>query len=601
MADTVKAPGPLPATAHFEDPACNNPPPTSMGDDPVRAERPSLSTLLSVFFLGLSFVPAYACGFLMMAGVLAQIGTDLGDVSLITWLLGAWSIAGSVSFGLAGSLSDVFGRRYMMLAGLVFMLIGSIVASTAKKMTDMIAAEALIGFGTGFISIAYAGIQELLPNKYRGIGVAWTEVPINIPWGCGAVLIALELTEHATWRWIYYISIIYTVVSLAGTAAFYFPPSHPQGDYDKSRWQELKTLDYIGIFLYTTGTTVFLVGLTWAGTEAHPWRSASTIAPIVLGGLTFAGSLLYDCTLARNPFFPKELMTNFKNYGVFVVSASITNMVFTTVAGLGPQVSLYCFTHDPVEIGLMALPYGCCLFITASVIPALLHKIGYLKYQLVGLLSMQTVFVALYAVAIPSHKVAWMVFLCFGQTPFSAISQLSVVGAGLHVRQEQFGVALGLIGTFRLCAGSVGNAIFNTILQNALGSQLVPRITKAALQNGFSADDLEQLIPAVIEDGSGVPLVLQGVRGLTPQVAAATRLAFREAYAYSFRRVFYATIPFGVLGIALLCLMNDPSKYLTNRTAVHLEKEVVGRSMHDHEYKLKVSAGEHESGSVELS
>lgn len=74
------------------------------------------------------------------------------------------------------------------------------------------------------------GISEILPNKYRGIGLGWTEFCIGIPWGALSVYIATLLLVHATWRWTYYIVIIYSIICVLGTFVFYFPPSRPQHD-----------------------------------------------------------------------------------------------------------------------------------------------------------------------------------------------------------------------------------------------------------------------------------------------------------------------------------------------------------------------------------
>ncbi len=61
-----------------------------------------------------------------MTAILFQIGTELGDVSNIAWMPGGWSIASSVSFSIAGSLSDIFGRRYVTLSGQLFAVVGAV-------------------------------------------------------------------------------------------------------------------------------------------------------------------------------------------------------------------------------------------------------------------------------------------------------------------------------------------------------------------------------------------------------------------------------------------------------------------------------------------
>lgn len=121
----------------------------------------------------------------MTASVIVPIGTALGDTTNITWMVGAWSIASSIFFSLAGSLSDVFGRRWLIIAGNVVSLVGAvrslqnspifkystdlcqIAGATAQSVGAVIAGMTLLGAGCGLIFVAYAGIPELLPNKWR--------------------------------------------------------------------------------------------------------------------------------------------------------------------------------------------------------------------------------------------------------------------------------------------------------------------------------------------------------------------------------------------------------------------------------------------------
>jgi hypothetical protein len=106
---------------------------------------------------------------------------------------------------------------------------------------------------------------------------------------------------------------------MIGTLVFYWPPERPQYDFEKSRWQEIKEIDYIGFLLYTGGLTIFLIGLTWAGTEGHAWSSASTIAPMVVGILTLIACFIYDFTLAKQPFFPLHLFRQVREFTVLLV------------------------------------------------------------------------------------------------------------------------------------------------------------------------------------------------------------------------------------------------------------------------------------------
>jgi hypothetical protein len=193
---------------------------------------------------------------------------------------------------------------------------------------------------------------------------------------------------------------------------------------------------------------------------------------------------------------------------------------------------------------------------------------------LIGCLVIQTVFSGALAGA-TSSKSAWMGLSSFVAGPFVFISVLAQLMTSLNVPLRYLGVASGLIGTFRSVGGSIGNAIFNTVLQGSVRTNLGPKIAAAVLAEGFDPEGIEMLIPATINTALGIPGAFAGIAGVTPAIEAAALGALRQVYARGFQLVFYSTIPFGVVAIALAACLNDPSKYLTNHTAVTMEKNGV--------------------------
>ncbi|KAK5231894.1 hypothetical protein LTR47_007027 [Exophiala xenobiotica] len=517
--------------------------------NPEHAETPSLSTILAVISLALSYICPISCGFALVTGILVRVGTELGDTdNKITWLVGGWSIASSVSFSMAGNLSDVFGRRWTIVCGQLFNIAGSAVAATAHSVEQIIVGSTLLGFGCGIVFVSYAGISEMLPNKWRGTGLALTEAAINFPFGIANVLIATLLAVYTKqgWRWCYYLGLIFGVISLVGTLLTYFPPSRPQYDYETTRWQEFKQLDFLGLFLYTTGLTTFLVGLTWAGQPGHPWKSVSVIAPIIVGFVTLMACFAYDFTLATRPLFPLPVFKQVREFTVLLGIVFVAGMIFYSMSALLPQGSLYTFTSNPWEIGYIALPNG----------------------------VMQTIFTGCLAAVVEQHKIAWAALQAFSVGPFALVVLACYVTAGLNIPLKYLGLATGLIGTFRSMGGSVGNAIFNAILQGVISKDLGPAIANAALTQGFDAQYLDLLIPATIQTAVGIPHAFDAIPGgIQPAVEAAALRAFRQVYGKAFRMVFFATIPFGVMAIVLACVMRDSSIYLTNHTALHMERE----------------------------
>lgn len=386
---------------------------------------------------------------------------------------------------------------------------------------------------------------------------------------------------HASWRWVYYICIIYATLSLVGTATFYFPQPAAPTTVTSSRFKRFISLDFIGITLYTGGLTSILLGLSWGGNSGHPWHSATVIVPIVAGACGFVSSFVYDFKLRRTDvdhvLFPRNLFLQFREFTVSLVVVFPSAMVYYTMSALLPQATQLVYGAKPIEVGLLLLPNGLGQFCGTAILPLLITWTGHPKRYLVAGVFTQTLFTGLYAYAIGGHKATWSAFQFFGAGPFGLIVITTVLNASLHVRPSELGLAVGVLGTFRSMGGSVGNAIYSSILKSVIEKELPKRIIASAIHNGY-AGDLKILIEATIATVNGVPGAFKQVKGMTMVIETGSILAARQAYAQAFRMVFYSTIPFGVIAVAAALWVKDSTKYMTNHTHVQLTRDVVGRS-----------------------
>jgi MFS family permease len=116
-------------------------------------------------------INAYILTLLSPSTTLGYINADLGPDPNYTWITVSWTLGASVVVSVGGRLSDIFGRRYFMIFGASISIIGCLVGATGKSINMMIASGVLFGIGSGFQEMCYALIQELLPNKYRIVGV----------------------------------------------------------------------------------------------------------------------------------------------------------------------------------------------------------------------------------------------------------------------------------------------------------------------------------------------------------------------------------------------------------------------------------------------
>ncbi|GKT41225.1 trichothecene efflux pump TRI12 [Colletotrichum spaethianum] len=527
--------------------------------------------------MAFSFGPPVGLAFLTVASVVVQVTGELGGQDQLAWVVGSWSLSTACSFSLAGPLSDVFGRRILVLGGQFTVAIGCIAAAAAHNISTLIAAETLIGLGTGFVFVSYAGVPEMLPNKWRSLGLGILESGIALPWGILSVLLGNALFKYTSWRWIFGIGIIIEFIALVGTWFSYHPTPRPRGDFDKTRLQQLQDVDWIGLTLFTFGLAIALIGLTWGGTPTYPWNSAGAIAPIVIGFLVLALGFAYDFKVAAHPMFPLKLFVMFRCYSVLLVVIFVSGMNFHAMSALLPQGFLYMFTTDGIHIGVLSLPNTLMIGFTGVLAPLIAHKVGYIKWQLVIGMAFQAIFIGASAATVyPNQKLAYAFVPAIGVPMFVWVTILSYAIASLHVPHSNLGVAMGLLGTFRSGGGAVGNAIFNTIFQEKFHEFAGEEISNVAISNGLNPADLGLIIPAAIEFNMGNPRALLNVPGITPGVQEALRTAVRAGAGHAFKIVFYVTIPFSVVALMCSLVVEDPTAYMTNhiQSAMGQDQEV---------------------------
>lgn len=199
----------------------------------------------------------------------------------------------SIGFLLVGRLSDLYGRKWMVLSTTSLSLIGCILGGTSRNVAMLIVGMGCNGLGAaGQLSFGIV-LGELVPNKQRGPIVTLVFLS-SLPFAVFGPVIARSLIENTGegWRWSFYIGIILNFITLVLYQFLYHPPSFEQLHMGRTRMQQTKELDWIGIFLFIAGCVLFLVGLSWGG-STYPWTSAGTLCPLIIGIAAFAGFFVY--------------------------------------------------------------------------------------------------------------------------------------------------------------------------------------------------------------------------------------------------------------------------------------------------------------------
>jgi len=263
-----------------------------------------------------------------------------------------WTLGFAVSLPLVGRLSDAFGRRWFYIGCTALTLIGNIVAATARTLNVLIGGIAIIGLSAAGQLSFNVVLGELVVTKDRGPFNALV-LATSTPFSIFAPVVARGFQLHTSerWRWIYYLGIILNVVALALWYFFYHPPHyrmlHVNG---RSRLNLLKNMDWIGIFLFSGGLTIFLIGLNWGGTS-YPWDSARVLATLLVGVGTLIGFCFWEAfSPTGSVYIPMRLFRNIP-YDALVICASVGAMIYYSMTVLWPTLIGSLWLTDETMIG----------------------------------------------------------------------------------------------------------------------------------------------------------------------------------------------------------------------------------------------------------
>lgn len=277
------------------------------------------------------------------ASAIPIINKDIGPSNNSSLFSIVWTVCQCISILLFGRLSDRFGRRGLAIGANVLGIVGGIVACTATRMDVLIGANVLLGMASGPPASAVLLTGELAPNKAKFLAVVTVVVPLGIATGFGPYL-SQRLAVTANWRWIFYIYITFMVPATLFFYFFYFPPSFTQLHGKKvNTWDEVKKIDFIGVFLLVAGLTLFLLGVSFGG-QAFPWTSPTTLGLLISGGITLVVFVLYEIYGGtERPIIPMHFFLDLTGFTPIVVISAVSGCLYVALSIIWPSEVIYVF------------------------------------------------------------------------------------------------------------------------------------------------------------------------------------------------------------------------------------------------------------------
>jgi EmrB/QacA subfamily drug resistance transporter len=389
----------------------------------------------------------------IVAPALPAIGRSLGGIDELSWVVTAYLLAVTATTPLFGKLSDIYGRRVVLLWAIGIFIVGSIACALAPTIWTLVFARGLQGIGGGgLLPIAQTIIADLLSPQERPVVQGRTSIMFMSASILGPVLGGF-FTDQLHWSLIFWINLPLGAVALVMSE---------RALRQLPRNERPHQLDVIGATLMVGAALSVMLALAWGGTH-YPW-SSPLIVSLLAGSAMLWGLFATRLLTAREPFIPLTILRG-------RVTSTITCAAFFgvgTIIGITIYTPLYCET----VLGLSASSSGLALiaFMAGTVVGSLTAArlmVRLTRYMFVPLAAMLFAIIALGVLAVDpvNQSIVRLVFLLFvlgcGVGPMYPMSTIVMQNA---VKPHQLGTATGTLNFFRTLGGAIIVAVFGAIV-----------------------------------------------------------------------------------------------------------------------------------------
>ncbi|MFI7418320.1 MDR family MFS transporter [Nonomuraea sp. NPDC049684] len=456
---------------------------------PRRGLLLSMGSLLLCLFLA-------AVDQTVVATATPTIVGELNGLENVSWLVTAFSLTSGIVAPLYGKLSDMYGRRNLYLSAIALFLAGSALCGLAQTMAQLIAFRAFQGIGAGGLMVLTLAISADIATpreraKFQGlfgavIGVAAVLGPI----------IGGYLTEHVSWRWIFYINLPLGAVALAVAFAVLRLP----------RRTSPHRIDWAGAALISGELTCLTLFASWGGTT-YAWTSPVVVG-LGVGAVVLAGLFVLVERRAKEPVLPLGL---FRDRTLTIATATIVLMA-TGMVGAATFLPLYlqlAAGASASNSGLLLLPLMAGMIAASAVAGRVVTALGTYKWVVVIGAALATVAAFLFStMGLATGAVTSGLYMVLFGVGLGMVLQNLMLAVQVSAPAADRGAATSVVSFARNVGGAVGVAV--------LGGVFTGRLGQAALAAGAAGAVPESVRPAFAEAVTGVfawvtPVMLAGV------------------------------------------------------------------------------------------
>ena len=395
----------------------------------------------------------------IVATALPTIGRQFQDVSNLSWVITAYLLASTAVAPVFGTLSDIYGRRAMIIVALSLFIVGSILCALAPNMPVLILARGLQGLGGGGIMpIVQTVISDVVTPRERGQYQAYFS-GVWVAAGIGGPILGGVFAEHLHWSMIFWINVPLGFASLT----LLLPKMAKIPVFHRKR-----KVDWFGGVLLMASAVVFMLVLTWGGNR-YLWLSPVIMA-MVGASVALALAFVWHAGNAEEPFLPLPLMGG----TVVPYAMAAGGCAMGAMLGLTVHLPLYyevVYHLSASEAGLALIPLAAISTGGAAIAGRTMARAKhYKRVAIVGTSCAALAGCALALTALPLW--ALLVLLSVFALGLGTAFPVSVVSIQNAVARSQVGTITGAMNFFRALMASFTVAAFSAILLMALGADI---------------------------------------------------------------------------------------------------------------------------------
>jgi len=448
-----------------------------------------------------------------------MMGTFGADLSSITWVATAYSIAEIIMVSMASWWATLLGRKRLYLLSFALFTVGSILCGTAQTFSQMLFYRVLQGIGGGaLIPVSQAILRETFPPEEQGMAMAIYGMGVVLAPAAGPIL-GGWLTDHYGWPWIFFINVPVSLVGMLLTWTFVHDPAYLR--------RGVKRIDWLGIGLLTVALTAMQIVLE-RGQEENWFESGLIVVGTVLCLVACLAFVAWEVRTAE-PIVDFRLLRNRA-----LTAGSAMGFIF----GIGlfgstfilPQFTQRLLGYPAFEAGLVLLPRALALLVCMPIVGWLYRRtdarwmvllgicvIVWSYYDLAGL-SLQADFWSLVPMLLLMGIGMAFMFVTMTTVSLSTIPRRDMTAAsGLYTLARRIG-------------GNVGYALVATLV--ARGQQLhrVPLVSHVSELNPAFLQFRQHAGAVLGQAGMGSAAASRAGPALAEQLVnrQATMLAFND-------------------------------------------------------------------------